>query len=332
MGVFKVCVVGAGVVGLTSALEIQNTFPSAEVCLTADKFNKDTTSDGAAGLFRPGNSFCGASVEVTKKWIKDSYSYYNDLISDECGIKEIGGYIFSSTSKSNVQNHFLEDIVPIYRSATNEELKLCPGEWQYGSYFTTLLIECRRFLPWALNRFKSNGGRVNEKSIQSFDEIPDDFNVIVNCTGFGAKYLCKDLKMVPIRGQVIKVKAPWLQTFFYGDYDTYIIPGFDGNVTLGGCRNYDSYDVSLSKYDRGAIMERCCSLVPELKSAPVVREWVGLRPHRDPVRVQFEKLGNKSIVHNYGHGGYGVTSAPGTAKHAVSILLKALSRSANSKL
>ena len=25
------------------------------------------------------------------------------------------------------------------------------------------------------------------------------------------------------------------------------------------------------------------------------------------------------IVHNYGHGGYGVTSAPGTAKYAVKL-------------
>jgi len=26
------------------------------------------------------------------------------------------------------------------------------------------------------------------------------------------------------------------------------------------------------------------------------------------------------VVHNYGHGGYGVTAAPGTAKHAVKLV------------
>ena len=31
----------------------------------------------------------------------------------------------------------------------------------------------------------------------------------------------------------IQVKAPWVKMFFYGDYDTYIIPGIDF-VTLGG--------------------------------------------------------------------------------------------------
>lgn len=36
------------------------------------------------------------------------------------------------------------------------------------------------------------------------------------------------------------------------------------------------------------------------------------------------------VIHNYGHGGYGVTSAPGTAKYAVELLRKTLL--GNSKL
>jgi hypothetical protein len=36
----------------------------------------------------------------------------------------------------------------------------------------------------------------------------------------------------------------------------------------------------------------------------------------------------RQVVHNYGHGGYGVTSAPGTAKHAIK-LVRQLQLSAN---
>lgn len=75
--------------------------------------------------------------------------------------------------------------------------------------------------------------------------------------------------------------------FYYGDYDTYIIPGIDF-VTLGGCRQYDSYKEDLDKYDSAAIWERCTDLLPNLKSAHIVRQAVGLRPHRDPVRVEKE--------------------------------------------
>lgn len=122
-----------------------------------------------------------------------------------------------------------------------------------------------------------------------------------------AKRLCNDRKLVPIRGQVLKVSAPWLKMAYYADYDTYIVPGFSG-VTLGGCRNFDSYDTNPSRYDHESIKERCESLVPSLKSAKVTEVKVGLRPHRDPVRVEYEFKETTEgtvmkLIHNYGHGG-----------------------------
>lgn len=59
-------VVGAGVVGLSTALELQKTFPNAQVSIFADKFGTETTSDVAAGIFRPGNSFSGPNETITK--------------------------------------------------------------------------------------------------------------------------------------------------------------------------------------------------------------------------------------------------------------------------
>src|SRR5262245_37194923 len=50
----------------------------------------------------------------------------------------------------------------------------------------------------------------------------------------------------------------------------------------------------------------------------VIREVVGLRPfRRDGFVVKAERLGPKLIVHNYGHGGGGVTLSWGTASLAV---------------
>lgn len=129
------------------------------------------------------------------------------------------------------------------------------------------------------------------------------------------------------------MKAPWLKTFFFGDYDTYIIPGFE-SVTLGGCRHYNSYSMEVNHYDMLGIKERCEALLPRLKGAEVVAHRVGLRPHRDPVRVERKnyEVGGKvvKVVHNYGHGGYGVTTAPGTAVHAVKLVKETLM--GNSKL
>lgn len=53
----------------------------------------------------------------------------------------------------------------------------------------------------------------------------------------------------------------------------------------------------------------------------IIREVVGLRPYRaEGFVVEAEKLGEKLIVHNYGHGGAGITLSWGTAALAVDLL------------
>lgn len=59
-------VLGAGVVGLSTALELQEKFPNARVSIIAEKFGRDTTSDVAAGIFRPGPSFSGPNDGITR--------------------------------------------------------------------------------------------------------------------------------------------------------------------------------------------------------------------------------------------------------------------------
>ncbi|GFU89632.1 hypothetical protein TNCV_4599442 [Trichonephila clavipes] len=48
-----IAVIGAGVVGLSTALSLQEGFPLAYVTIFADKFNDETLSSGSGGIFRP---------------------------------------------------------------------------------------------------------------------------------------------------------------------------------------------------------------------------------------------------------------------------------------
>lgn len=50
MKTVKVVVVGAGVIGLSTAVCIAEALPFCSVTLVAEKFSPDTTSDGAAGI------------------------------------------------------------------------------------------------------------------------------------------------------------------------------------------------------------------------------------------------------------------------------------------
>ena len=60
----------------------------------------------------------------------------------------------------------------------------------------------------------------------------------------------------------------------------------------------------------------------------VIREVVGLRPYRaSGFVVDAERFGNKFLVHNYGHGGGGVTLSWGTASLAVDLAREFLTTS-----
>src|ERR1700730_15304263 len=53
----------------------------------------------------------------------------------------------------------------------------------------------------------------------------------------------------------------------------------------------------------------------------IIREVVGLRPYRpEGFAVEAERVGEKLLVHNYGHGGAGITLSWGTASLAVDVL------------
>lgn len=334
----KIAVLGAGVVGMTVAKILQDNLRNANISVIAEKFKEDTLSFVAAGIFRPGTSFRGPTREITKKWINDSWYYWQDILrtpgAAQAGVMALDAYIFSKENYLVTRNHLIEDLVPIYRAVDEDELKICGDGWKYGSYYSTLKIGCDNHLPWAEKLFIARGGKIEKvnSKIDSFSSLTGKYDLVFNCTGMGAKYICNDHDLVPLRGQVIKARAPWLKTAFYGDYDTYIIPGMDGVATLGGVRQYDSYNMDVCKYDAAAIFERCCQLLPSLKKAEIVSHKVGLRPHRVPVRVEPEWVSGVKVVHCYGHGGYGVTCAPGTAIQAVEIGLDFLRGNVKNKL
>ena len=92
---------------------------------------------------------------------------------------------------------------------------------------------------------------------------------------------------------------------------------------LSGCANNSSTRSLRRDYTAPdtSFVGSACGLPPVRVSAErEIRTVVGLRPYRPSgFVVRAEKLGETLVVHNYGHGGAGITLSWGTAKLAVDI-------------
>jgi D-amino-acid oxidase len=94
---------------------------------------------------------------------------------------------------------------------------------------------------------------------------------------------------------------------------TYVLPQPYGLV-LGGTAREHAWSREPDPAVAEAIVARCARHFPALAGARIREHKVGLRPARPAVRLAAERLpGGAVCVHNYGHGGAGVTVAWGCA-------------------
>ena len=49
----EVCIIGAGVIGVSTAFRVQQQLPGVKVTIIADQFSPNTIADGAAGFWEP---------------------------------------------------------------------------------------------------------------------------------------------------------------------------------------------------------------------------------------------------------------------------------------
>ena len=91
-------------------------------------------------------------------------------------------------------------------------------------------------------------------------------------------------------------------------------------TVLGGTAQIGDWGMDIREEDNEAILSKVEALWPDLDRSRIVGGTVGLRPSRTEVRLEFEKVGGRTVIHNYGHGGAGVTLSWGCAEEVVEIV------------
>ncbi|KUL44008.1 FAD-dependent oxidoreductase [Streptomyces regalis] len=305
-----VVVVGGGVIGLTTALVLAERGVRVRVW-TRDPV-EGTTSAVAGALWWP---YRIEPLVLARAWALRSLDVYEELAarSEPTGVRMVEG-VMGETDLDEAEA-WASARLPGLRASTAEE-------YSGSAIWARLpLIDMSIHLPWLRERFLKAGGAVEERTVSDFTEV--DAPVVVNCTGLGAHELVPDPSVRPVRGQLVVVENPgirtWLGSTNAAGEMAYFFPQ-PGRLLLGGTAEDDVWSAEPDPAVAEAIVRRCAALRPEIAGARVLGHRVGLRPVRDAVRLEREPLpGGRVLVHNYGHGGAGVTVAWGCAEEAAGL-------------
>ncbi|XP_072046262.1 D-aspartate oxidase-like [Amphiura filiformis] len=330
----KVCVIGAGIIGLSTAVCIIEQIPDVQVTIIADKFTPETTGDGANGVWSPvlSGQTC---IDVMTRWGSVTWDHLTDLLHSEdaapAGVKLVLGYHLYTSQK---EEPYWKDIVLGFRRISTKEIQtVFPVDcgFTHGFSFNTIVTECSTYLPWLTKRFQQKGGKIQCRRICSIGEVDKIFDVVVNCSGVHAYHLVNDKEVTVIKGQMVKVRASWQKWYVSAKSKNGVVTNLtpkSDHVVLGSTRDFGNWDTDVCLDVSIDIYNRCCKLVPSLKNAEIIGGWSGLRPGRTSVRLARENmmfgLHILPVVHNYGHGGSGVTLHWGCAQDATELVRQCL--------
>jgi D-amino-acid oxidase len=302
-----VVVVGAGVSGLTTAVQLAEAGLRIRV-LTAEP-PEATTSMAAGAMWGP---YLVEPVDKVRRWSRRTLEQLRRLAATPgTGVRLVPGV---EASRAPVDPPEWGNQLDGFRMCQPSEV---PDGFATGWRFIAPLVDMPTYLAYLSRRLTAAGGVIEIRRVHQLEEAADVAAVVVNCTGIGARQLVPDADLTAIRGQLVVVDNPGITEFFAEDTgpvpDLLSIYPHGDTVVLGGLAAPGDYNLQPDPAIADAILARCIAVEPRLQNARVLHHRVGLRPTRPEVRVEARSLNGTVLIHNYGHGGAGVTLSWGCA-------------------
>ncbi|KIM42203.1 hypothetical protein M413DRAFT_18597 [Hebeloma cylindrosporum] len=354
----RVVVLGAGVIGLTTALRIQEkglyqVEIIAEILPTDPKTYKYTSQWAGAHHRRRCIGLAHVAMERSKinKWIRYRLQDFRRNVEiigawRRCfrRLRQIEYYASEQPRPNTLER------MPGFEEVPKDRLFL---RAVCGYSFDTVTIDVPVYLNYLLSRFLEKGGSITRGHVQHIQRVleggsypfPEDVEIrrneavtspdaVIVCVGLGARFLggVEDRSIYPSQGQTVILRAPWVQfgKSFEGESDEwiYIIPRKGGNVVIGGTQGVDDRYPAPRPETTRDLLRRALELCPELDLLPiVVEDACGLRPKREGgfrIELEYRKTSDGrrriSVVHNYGHGSKGYIASIGSAEAALELM------------
>jgi D-amino-acid oxidase len=355
----RVLVVGAGVTGLTTSLCLRRRGFDVVVVAEKFAPDIVSVVAGALWEWPPavcGHHVDEVSLARSKDWCRTSYRIFSEMATRPGMGVETGVFIrpvvfyfrtpvrerAADLSKMNELRGEVRDFV--HDAALIDRHRVGPGSGVVDAYgHAAPMIDTDVYMDWLMSEVTGAGctvikGRISGSLLERETYLRRIFDAdcIINCSGLGAAELCGD-EMYPLRGALIRAhndgrSMPRVTTAHCVAHDlasteqdmVFIVPRGRDMLLIGGMTEPNEWGLEIGLDNYGPVRDmlaRCRDFLPILESAEIdagepVR--VGLRPFRKGnVRLELEP--GTHIIHNYGHGGSGVTFSWGCALEAAEI-------------
>jgi len=258
----RAAVIGCGVVGLTTARQLQRR--GFDVTIYAMAVPPDTTSNMSLAGFTPTAGLV-ETAQRTAAWdaqfrraVEIAYRQLQLLVGPKYGITWMNGYSMQSGPPANASAQPAPQPSPARPPGPPRRPSLLPSELRTGSvtlgpgehpfptpyvsYRPAIRIEPSIYLDALVEDVLLFGGKI---VIRKFDTPRDlmslEESIIVNCTGLGSSTLFNDRELTPLKGQLtVLVPQPEVDYNTYGGlrrtsggFGIHMQPRSDG-IILGG--------------------------------------------------------------------------------------------------
>jgi D-amino-acid oxidase len=234
-----VAVIGAGVMGLTTARLVQEA--GFAVTLYTEALPPHTTSNIAGGQISPFGHF--EAAEVTPEWraqfqaaMDYSWRRFQIMVGDDYGIRWLPTY-----QESADIGRWSDRFHPDARALGPSEH---PFPVESLIRYNTMYVETGRFLRELTEDVMLAGGRIEVRRFGAPADIAAlSEKLVFNCTGLGSRELFGDRELHPVRGQLaVLIPQPEVRYAFAGSAG-YMFPRADG-ILLGGTFERDEWEAS----------------------------------------------------------------------------------------
>jgi D-amino-acid oxidase len=244
-------VIGCGVVGLSTARTLQRR--GFDVTIYAKDLPPETTSNIAGASWFPSGVVEDAKRTPAfngqfERAARIAHRQYQLLIGDEYGVHWRQQYSLSDADNNggggpSWDYEMLRDLFPESRELKKSEN---PFPAKHVHVDSMMFIEPSVYLNAMLRDFYIAGGRVRRVAYAEPRQLASlAENIVLNCTGLGARELFADRELVPVKGQLIALLPQPEVDYAMVTGGLYMFPRRDG-IMLGGTfeRGVETLDVN----------------------------------------------------------------------------------------